>query len=175
MSEFLYPLAAVVLDFFCVLFCIRMSVTRRGPVWLLAMALSIALLLGSAVCLIAASSNIAGETLSTVASYMAVYLFAVSVLWLITIIGFTFKTKPDKFLADSKKAENEAYYLQKREKNVYRRKVDKRATVVKPIRKVDPAKIVRQSIDTVQKQPTPDYDPYTGGPVATVRTKRTGF
>lgn len=175
MSEFLYPLATVVLDFFCVLFCIRLSVSRRGPVWLLGAALSVALLFGGVVTLIAAASNIAGETLTAVASYISVYLFAISVLWLITIIGFTFKTKPDKFLADSKKAENEDIYMRKRQKVTYRRTIDKRATAAAPVRKSDPAMLVRRSIDTVQKKPTEDYDPYTGGPVATVSPKRTGF
>ncbi len=175
MSEFIYPLATVVLDFFCVLFCIRLSVSRRGPVWLLAMLLSISLLFGGVVTLIAAASNIAGETLSAVASYMSVYLFFVTVLWLITIIGFTFKTKPDKFLADSKKAENEDLYMRKRQKVSYRRTIDKRATAAATVKKSDTAAMARKSLETVQVKPTPDYDPYSGGPVATVRAKRTGF
>ena len=175
MSEFVYPLATVVLDFICILLCIRLSVSRRGPVWLLAMMLSIAMLFGGVVTLIAAASNIAGETLSAVASYMAVYLFAIAVLWLITIIGFAFKTKPDRFLSDSRRAQNEDIYMRKRQKTTYRRTIDKRATADRNVRKVKTAELARRSIDTVQRKPSPQYDPYTGGPVATVRPNRTGF
>ena len=68
MTDYIYPLATVVLDFFCVLFCIRLTASKRGPVWLIPMMLSLALLVGSAVCLLATAANIAGETLSRVAS-----------------------------------------------------------------------------------------------------------
>ena len=70
MTDYIYPLATVVLDFFCVLFCIRLTASKRGPLWLIPMTLSLALLVGSAVCLLATASNIAGETLSRVASYI---------------------------------------------------------------------------------------------------------
>ena len=109
MTEYLYPLATVVLDFFCVLFCIRLTASRRGPVWLIPMAMSLALLAGSTVCLIATASDIAGELLSTVASYAAMFLLGLSVIWLVTIISFNQRTKPDRIVAEAvAKAEKEA-------------------------------------------------------------------
>ena len=60
MTDFIYPLATVVLDFFCVLFCIRLAASKRGPVWLIPMVLSLVLLLGAAVCLLASGGDIYG-------------------------------------------------------------------------------------------------------------------
>ncbi len=171
MTEFLYPLATVVLDFFCVLFCIRLSVTRRGPVWLVPMVLSLVLLLGSAVCLIATASNIAGETLTRVASYMSLFLFAVTIVWLITIIAFATKTKPDRLQANAKKAFNEDKYLRKRTKEV-RVKVDRRPTAQTSVRKVEST---RKSLEVTRKAMAQDQDAYYNGPVATVRAKKTSF
>ena len=94
MTDFIYPLATVVLDFFCVLFCIRLAASKRGPVWLIPMVLSLVLLLGAAVCLLASTSNIAGETLTLVASYVSVFLFVITVFWLITIIAFAQRPNP---------------------------------------------------------------------------------
>ncbi len=172
MSDFLYPLATVVLDFFLVLFCIRLSVSRRGPVWLLPTVLSLVLLFGSAVCLFAAASDLAGATLTNAASLASVYLFVVTDFWLITVIAFAYKTKPDKFLSDSRKAENEADYLQRRTKVVYSIKVDRRPTVESGVSGLDKDGQSRVS----EKAPRPDLsDPYNRGPVSTVKVRRTSL
>ncbi len=176
MSEFIYPLATVVLDFFCVLFCIRLSVSRRGPVWLVPMVLSLVLFLGSVVCLIATASDLAGETLTSVASYLSLFLFALTVVWLITIIAFAFKTKPDRFLSDLKKSENESIYLNRRTKDVYRTKVDRRATAKKEIHRVDDrARKQKAALEAMQRAAAQKREPYDAGPVATVSARKTGF
>lgn len=168
MADFIYPLATVVLDFFCVLFCIRLAASKRGPVWLIPMILSLALLLGAAVCLLATASNIAGETLTLVASYASAFLFAISVIWLITIIAFAQRTKPNRIIAEDQKAYNEAEYIKARTQPGYRLRADRRATAAARISKVESLHLAEQA-----RQYKTDL--YEEGPVPTVRIRKTSF
>ena len=165
MTDYIYPLATVVLDFFCVLFCIRLTASKRGPVWLIPMMLSLALLVGSAVCLLATASNIAGETLSRVASYMSIFLFAVSVIWLITIIAFAQRTKPNRIIAEDRKALNEAEFIKKRTAPKYRINADRRPTVSHAVKKT-------LSLEAAEKARFLNRDLYSHGPVSTIRVRR---
>ncbi|MBO6083754.1 MAG: hypothetical protein J6X41_07340 [Spirochaetales bacterium] len=164
MTDFIYPLASVVLDFFCMLFCIRLAASKRGPVWLIPMILSLTLLLGSAVCLLATASNIAGETLTQVASYMSLFLFVVSVFWLITIIAFAQRTKPNRIIAEDQKALNEANYIKQRTQPKYMIAADRRATANAEIAKVS-------SIKKAEQARARKTDLYREGPVAMVKLK----
>ena len=166
MTDFIYPLATVVLDFFCVLFCIRLAASKRGPVWLIPMVLSLVLLLGAAVCLLATTSNIAGETLTLVASYVSVFFFVITVFWLITIIAFAQRTKPDRVIAEDRKALNEAEYIKSRTQPKYMLRVDSRATSAARISKVKALKIAEQATQG-------KADLYEAGPVPTVRIRKT--
>ncbi|MBR6084280.1 MAG: hypothetical protein IKP61_01510 [Spirochaetales bacterium] len=168
MTDFIYPLATVVLDFFCMVFCIRLAASKRGPVWLIPMLLSLALLLGAAVCLLATASNIAGETLSQVASYMSLFLFALSVIWLITIIAFAQRTKPDRIIAEDRKALNEANYVKARTQPKYVLRADRRATSTARITKVDSLRLAEESLQG-------KTDLYEEGPIPTVRIRKTSF
>ena len=168
MADFIYPLATVVLDFFCVLFCIRLAASKRGPVWLIPMVLSLALLLGAAVCLLATASNIAGETLTLVASYVSAFLFALSVIWLITIIAFAQRTKPNRVIAEDQKAFNEAEYIRTRTQPRYKIRADRRATATARITKPEALRLAEQS-----RQGKTNL--YEEGPVPTVRIRRTSF
>ena len=165
MTDYIYPLATVVLDFFCVLFCIRLTASKRGPVWLIPMMLSLALLVGSAVCLLATASNIAGETLSRVASYMSIFLFGVSVIWLITIIAFAQRTKPNRIIAEDRKALNEAEFIKKRTAPKYLINADRRATSRHNIRKTI-------SLEKAEKARRTNRELYKMGPVSTVRVRK---
>lgn len=166
MTDFIYPLATVVLDFFCVLFCIRLAASKRGPVWLIPMVLSLVLLLGAAVCLLATTSNIAGETLTLVASYVSVFFFVITVFWLITIIAFAQRTKPDRVIAEDRKALNEAEYIKSRTQPKYMLRVDNRATSAARITKVKALQIAEQATQG-------KADLYEAGPVPTVRIRKT--
>ena len=166
MTDFIYPLATVVLDFFCVLFCIRLAASKRGPVWLIPMVLSLVLLLGAAVCLLATTSNIAGETLTLVASYVSVFFFVITVFWLITIIAFAQRTKPDRVIAEDRKALNEAEYIKSRTQPKYMLRVDSRATSAARISKVKALQIAEQATQG-------KADLYEAGPVPTVRIRKT--
>ena len=168
MTDFIYPLATVVLDFFCVLFCIRLAASKRGPVWLIPMVLSLVLLLGAAVCLLASTSNIAGETLTLVASYVSVFLFVITVFWLITIIAFAQRTKPDRVIAEDRKALNEAEYIKSRTQPRYMLCVDDRPTAAARISKV-------QSLKLAEEARQGKTDLYEAGPVPTVRIRKTSF
>ena len=166
MTEYLYPLATVVLDFFCVLFCIRLTASRRGPVWLIPMAMSLALLAGSTVCLIATASDIAGELLSTAASYAAMFLLGLSVIWLVTIIAFNQRTKPDRIVAEDRKALNEAEYVRKHTAERYRYAADRRPTTSHRIRQT-------RSLEIADKARTRRTDMYAQGTVSAVRVRKT--
>ena len=166
MTEYLYPLATVVLDFFCVVFCIRLTASRRGPVWLIPMTMSIALLAGSAVCLYATASDIAVELQSTVASYSAMFLLGVSVIWLLTIIAFAQRTKPDRVSAEDRKALNEAEYVRKHNVVRYRIKADRRPTVTHAIRQT-------RSLEIAEKARVQKVDMYRQGTVSAVRVRKT--
>lgn len=168
MSDYIYPLATVVLDFFCVVFCIRLTASRRGPVWLIPMLLSISLMVGSAVCLIATASDIAGEQLSQVASNVAIFILVVSVIWLMTIIAFAQRTKPDRVVAEDLKALNEAEYIKKHTAVRYRIYADRRPTATHRIRRTDSLEIARKAME----QKTSLYEQ---GPVSTVSVKKTSF
>ena len=168
MGAYIYPLATVVLDFFCMLFCIRLTASRRGPVWLIPMLMSIALMVGSAVCLIATASDIAGEQLSQVASYVSIFLFGVSVIWLMTIIAFAQRTKPDRIVAEDLKALNEAEYIKKHTAVRYRIYADRRPTATHRIRRTD-------SLEIAEKARARKVSLYEQGPVSTVRVKKTSF
>ena len=166
MTEYLYPLATVVLDFFCVLFCIRLTASRRGPVWLIPMAMSLALLAGSTVCLIATASDVAGERISAVASYAAIFLLGVSVIWLLTIIAFAQRTKPDRYAAEDRKALNEAEYVRKHSAVRYRIAADRRPTATHRIRRAS-------SLDIAEKSRIRRTDMYAQGTVSAVRIRKT--
>ena len=168
MADFIYPLATVMLDFFCVLFCIRLAASKRGPVWLIPMVFSLALLLGAAVCLLATASNIAGETLTLVASYVSVFLFALSVIWLITIIAFAQRTKPNRIIAEDQKAFNEAEYIKAHTQPRYMLRVDRRATAAARITKIDSLRLAEQATQGKTNL-------YEEGPVPTVRIRKTSF
>lgn len=171
MMYFMYPLAAVVLDFLCVIFCIRLAASKRGPLWLIPMLLSLMLLLGSSVCLIAATSANASETISGAASVLALFLFAVSVIWLLTIMVFSRKTRPDRKEVLAQQTLNEATYIKKRTAPVYSISKDSLPTATHAIDAVDNEKAVK----IAEKSGKEDEDFYFYGAVATLQPKRTTF
>ena len=159
MAEYIYPLATLVLDFFCVLLCIRYAVTKRRMVWLVPTLLSIILLTGSIVCLLAAASKNAGQTVSEIASYLSIFIFAVSAVWILVIVAFGRTMKPRLNQA----AIDEAQFLAKRSGLLAKPKIDSRPTVTH--------KVEKTTVHVVR----PGSDPYDAGPVRTVRPRRTAI
>ncbi|MBO4409878.1 MAG: hypothetical protein J5775_03905 [Spirochaetales bacterium] len=159
MSDFIYPLATVVLDFLCAVICIRLMISRRRFVWFIPLVMSMALLFGGAVCLAAAVSVTAGRILGQrISSYMAYFIFGASVLWTLTMIAFAAVTDKEKRASrESKRAENEAAYIRRKAA------VNTRATGVSKVKSLEAAdKAVRKNLDL-----------YDAGPLPTVRVKRT--
>ena len=157
MAEYIYPLATLVLDFFCLLLCIRYAASRRSPVWIIPTLLSLVLLLGSVICLLATASNIAGPVLSSTASYLSIFLFVVSAIWILVIIAFGLRMRGK--LNDA--AFEEAQLLAMRAKDLPQSAVDDRPTAFKRISKAN----------GLEREPS--NDPYDNGPVRTLMPKRT--
>lgn len=159
MAEYIYPLATLVLDFFCVLLCIRYAMTRRSLVWIFPSLLSLTLLMGSVICLLATASVNASSTVSAIASYLSIFLFVASAIWLMAIIAFGLRMKS----RISRAAFEEAQFLSKRSFSLLKAKVDRRPTAAHAIS------------TTGGFVPTSSGDPYDAGPVRTLRPRRTAF
>ena len=108
------------------------------------------------------------RTLTLVASYVSVFLFVITVFWLITIIAFAQRTKPDRVIAEDRKALNEAEYIKSRTQPRYMLRVDDRPTAAARISKVQSLKLAEQA-----RQGKTDL--YEAGPVPTVRIRKTSF
>ena len=159
MSDFIYPLATVVLDFLCAVICIKLMISRRRFVWAIPLVMSMALLFGAAMCLAAAVSVTAGRILGQrISSYMAYFIFAASVLWTLTLIAFACVTDREKRASrEAKRAEHEASYIRRRAA------VTARATGVSRVKSLEAAdRAVKRNLDL-----------YGAGPLPTVRVKRT--
>lgn len=159
MAEYIYPLATLVLDFFCVLLCIRYAVKRRSLVWVFPSLLSLTMLMGSVICLLATASANASTTVSAIASYLSIFLFVASAIWLMAIIAFGLRMKSRL----NKAAFEEAQFLSKRSFSLLKAKVDRRPTAVHAVS------------NTTGFVPSPTSDPYDAGPVRTLRPRRTAL
>ena len=159
MAEYIYPLATLVLDFFCVLLCIRYAVTRRSLTWIFPSLLSLTLLLGSVLCLLATATVNTSSEVSAIASYLSIFLFVASAIWLMAIIAFGLRMKSRL----SRAAYEEAQFLSKRSFAKLNSKVDRRPTAVHAVS------------NTGGYAPAPTEDPYYSGPVKTRRPKRTAI
>ena len=159
MAEYIYPLATLVLDFFCILLCIRYAVTRRSLVWIFPSLLSLTLFMGSFLCLLATATVSTSSTVSDMASYLSIFLFVASGIWLLAIIAFGLRMKPRL----SRAAFEEAQFLSKKSFSLLQAKVDRRPTATHAIS------------TTGGYVPQPSDDPYDAGPVRTIRPRRTAL
>jgi hypothetical protein len=159
MAEYIYPLATLVLDFFCVLLCIRYAVTRRSLTWIFPSLLSLTMLMGSVLCLLATATVNTNSTMSAIASYLSIFLFVASAIWLMAIIAFGLKMK--RRLNEA--AYEEAQFLSKRSFAKLNANIDRRPTAVHVIS------------NTGGYASVPTDDPYESGPVRTRRPKRTAI
>lgn len=169
MADFIYPLAAFVIDFICLLLTIRFLASKHGLVWILPLFMSVFLLGGSAVCLLATASDIAGETLTMVAGYVSLFLFALSVIWLINIIALGTATGRRRDSYQDQKTFNEAEYVKRKTApETYFRNTDPRPTKAKSISPV-------QALDLAADCAKENKDLYRKGPVPTVKLHKSAF
>lgn len=168
MADFIYPLSAVVLDFLCLLLCIRFLASKRGVIWVFPLLLTLAMLGGSAVCLLATASEISLSTLSLVANYVSVFLFLLSVIWMINIIALGSYTGKRRTSSEDLKTFNESEYVKRKTAPaIYFRNADKRATAASEVVSV------KDSESDLPKRPVRDM--YGMGPVATRDVQKTSF
>lgn len=158
MSDFIYPLATVVLDFLCAVICIKLMISRRSLMWVIPLVMSLALLFGAAVCLAAAVSvNLSAQN-QRVGRYLSYFIFAASVVWTLTMIAFAAGSgKERRASIESRKTENEAQYIRKRAV------INARATGFSKIKSLEAASVAKKK----------NLDLYDAGPVSTVRMKKT--
>ena len=159
MGEYIYPLATLVLDFFCIVLCIRFAVTRRSPVWLVPTFLSLTLLLGSLVCLLATASQNAELTISRMASYVSLFLFLVSSIWMIVLVAFGRRMGPGL----RQEAFDEAQFL-----------AEHSSVALKPGVSGSPTSSHRIELP-LPYTAKPGIEPYDIGPVRLLRPAKTAF
>lgn len=166
MADFIYPLTTFVLDFICFILCVKLASSQRRYIWLIPTGLSLLLMMGSFVCLLATVSNSTTQVISSVFSYASIFLFLLTIIWFLTIIVFMKRTKPNRVIAEDQKALNEASYIKRRTSGKTRPKVDRRPTAAHEIGKTNSVRIANKAIMEAD-------DPYDVGEVPTVRPKRT--
>ncbi len=157
MAEYIYPLATLVLDFFCLILCIRYAASRKGLVWLIPILLSLMLLMGSVICLLAAASNVSGPAITEIASYLSIFLFVISAIWILVVIGFGQRMKSKL----NEAAVYEAQFLSRRIKEDLAPDPDPRPSARDSVTKTN----------GLATESVADY--YSEGPVRTLRPKRT--
>ncbi len=159
MGEYIYPLATLVLDFFCIVLCIKLAVTHRSSVWLVPTFLSLTLLLGSLICLLATASQNAGQTISEMASYVSLFLFLISAIWILVLVSFSRRLSPKL----KPEAYDEAEFLTEHSDVILEPRVDGRPTSAHKVEKPKP--YVAE----------PGIEPYDVGTVQLLRPRRTVF
>ncbi len=94
MPYFVYPLLSLVIDFICLLMCIKFIFSKRGGVWVVPVLLSLVFLSASALCLLAQTSTKAEESILVFARALSIYFLGASAIWLLVIILFRIALNP---------------------------------------------------------------------------------
>ncbi len=95
MPNFIYPLLSLVLDFLCLLMCIRFIFSKRGAVWIAPVFLTLIFLAGSALCLLAQVSTNVDATTRQFSSALSYFFLGASFIWMIGIIVFRAALNPN--------------------------------------------------------------------------------
>ncbi len=115
MPEFIYPLIALVLDFLCLLMCLKFIFSKRGAVWIVPVFLSLIFLAGSALCLLAEVSPRADASMLIFAQALSLFFLGASFIWLLVIIVFRVALNPEDIQSvKAKRNKTEADFLKKR-------------------------------------------------------------
>lgn len=99
MPDFLYPLLSLVLDFVCLLMCIRFIFSKKGAVWIAPCMLTLIFLAGSALCLLAQTSNSVDTTTKIFSKALSIFFLCASFVWLIDIVVFRAVLNPSSIQA----------------------------------------------------------------------------
>lgn len=121
MPNFIYPLLSLVLDFLCLLLCIRFIFSKKGGVWIAPVFLTLIFLAGSALCLLAQVSTNVDATTRQFSKALSYFFLGASFIWIIGIIVFRVALNPNS-LQEAKDKQNlsEALFIkQKTAPNIF--------------------------------------------------------
>lgn len=114
MPSFIYPLLSLVIDFICLLMCIKFIFSKRGGVWIAPVLLTLIFLAASAFCLLAQTSKTTETTMLVFAKALSIFLLGASVIWLLTITLFRAALNPDDIQSvKAKRNKAESDFLKK--------------------------------------------------------------
>lgn len=99
MPDFVYPLLSLVLDFVCLLMCIKFIFSKKGAVWIVPCILTLIFLAGSALCLLAQTSTNVDATTKVFSRALSFFFLGASFLWLVDIIVFRAALNPSSVQA----------------------------------------------------------------------------
>ncbi len=96
MPDFIYPLTSVVINFLCLLMCLKFIFSKRGAVWIVPVFLSLIFLGASGLCLLAEVSPRADASMLVFAKALSIFFLGAAVIWLVIIIVFRAALNPGK-------------------------------------------------------------------------------
>ena len=114
MPTFIYPLASLVIDFLCLLMCIKFIFSKRGGIWIVPVLLSLTFLAASALCLLAQTSTSTDASMLVFAKALSIFFLGASAIWLLVIIIFRIALNPGAIQSEkSKRNKAESDFLKK--------------------------------------------------------------
>lgn len=171
MSDFVFPLIALVLDFLCLLMCVRHIFSKKGAAWIAPAFLSLVFLGGSAVCLFAEVYKQSPETIRTYARYLSDYQLGISVVWMVCIIVLwtTLNKVLAQYTKDFKNREEAEYLTQKTAPEEY---WERMGNAKKAAASANSHKVKKP---TRVNDPSLSFRNYYGEAVNTMSVKKTSF
>ncbi len=99
MPDFVYPLLSLVIDFVCLLMCLKFIFSKKGAVWIVPVLLTLIFLAGSALCLLAQTSTNVDTTTKVFSRALSFFFLGASFIWLIDIVVFRAALNPSSVQA----------------------------------------------------------------------------
>ena len=78
MPDFVYPLLSLVIDFVCLLMCLKFIFSKKGAVWIVPVLLTLIFLAGSALCLLAQTSTNVDTTTKVFSKALSIFFLGAS-------------------------------------------------------------------------------------------------
>lgn len=118
MPDFIYPLLSLVIDFICLLMCIKFIFSKRGGVWVVPVLLSLVFLAASALCLLAQTTTNTEASILVFAKALSIFFLGASAIWLLIIIIFRIALNPEDIQSvKSKRNKAESDFLKNHSSN----------------------------------------------------------
>ena len=99
MPDFVYPLLSLVIDFVCLLMCLKFIFSKKGAVWIVPALLTLIFLAGSALCLLAQTSTNVDTITKVFSKALSIFFLGASFIWLIDIVVFRAVLNPSSVQA----------------------------------------------------------------------------